>query len=275
MSESEVLRNPSAAVIKAAIEANFREYVKNYWSQIEVFEESDIFMFYTGVPVAVKNGVMWARFTTQSAEQRAAKVVSYFRKRKVPFFWWISPSSSPENLGDILLGQGLTQEEWSFPAMAFDLRGLGSSLLPRELRQSGTRIAQVKTVKDLDRWFKYLTNRGYPEPVVQSMYDMIGPALTEGRNEIGVYLAMLAGVVVGVSKVTYLAGVAGIYWVDTQPEHRGKGVGTATTLAALHDARERGYEISTLQSSNLGYKMYSRIGFKQYFKYDVYRYTPE
>ncbi len=274
MSEREVLRDFSAARVEAAIEMNFREYVKNYWSQIRVFEDRDLFMFYTGVPVAVKNGVMYTNFTEQKAEERAAEVVSYFRKRKMPFFWWISPSSSPENLGDILAGQGLIKEEWSFPAMALDLRDLDTSLLSEAHEQSGTHVAKIETTDDLDRWFLFLNNQGYPEPVVQSMYDRLHPAIKEGRREISAYLATIGDEVVGVSKVAYLAGVAGLYWIITQPEHRGKGVGTATTLAALHDACEHKYEISTLQSSSLGYNLYSRIGFKPYFKYDVYRFTP-
>ncbi len=234
-----------------------------------------MFRFYTGVPVAVKNGVMWTRFTTQNVKRQVEKVVSYFRERSVPFFWWVGSSSSPENLGEFILAEGLTKEEWSFPAMALDLRVLDLNLLPEVLHRSGTSIKQVRTVDDLDRWFTYLTNRGYPEAAVQSMYDMLLPALTRGRSDIGVYLAMLDGDVIGVSKVAYFVGVAGLYWIDTQPEHRGKGVGTATTLAALQDACERGYEISTLQSSQFGYNLYTRIGYKPYYNYDAYRFTPE
>jgi predicted acetyltransferase len=107
------------------------------------------------------------------------------------------------------------------------------------------------------------------------MYDRLQPLITEGRREISIYLATLGDEVVGVSKVAYLAGVAGLYWIDTQPEHRGKGIGTATTLAALHDAWKHKYEISILQSSSLGYNLYSRIGFKPYFNYDVYRFAPD
>jgi hypothetical protein len=174
-----------------------------------------------------------------------------------------------------LLEQGLTKEEWSFPAMALDLQDIDTSVPPEALQRSGTHITQVTSIDALDRWFVFLTNRGYPEAIIQSMYDRLRPAITEGRNDIGVYLATSGDEVVGVSKVAYRAGVAGLYWIDTQPEHRGKSIGTATTLAALYDAVKAGYEISTLQSSSLGYNMYSRIGFKTYFNYDVYRFQPE
>ncbi len=275
MSEEEILRNHAEPIVKTAIEANFARYIKTYWRQVEVIEEHQIFRFYTSVPVAVKNGVMWARFTTRNAKQKVAEVVRYFKERGVPFLWWIGSSSSPKNLGDLILEEGLIKEEWSFPAMALDLRELDHALLPDALNKSGIQIRQVKTVEDLDQWFAYLTNRSYPEPAVQSMYDMLIPALAREQSDIRVFLALLDGGVVGVSKVAYLVGVAGLYWIDTQPEHRGKGIGTATTLVALQDACERGYEISTLQSSQLGYNLYSRIGFKPYYLCDVYRFTPE
>ena len=160
MSEEEILRDHSEPVVKAAIEMNFARYIKKYWRQVEVIEEHQIFRFYTGVPVAVKNGVMWARFTARTAKQEVAEVVSYFKERGVPFFWWVGPSSSPKNLGDLILKEGLTKEEWSFPAMALDLGEFDRALLPDALNKSGIQIRQVKTAEDMDQWFGYSKTPG-------------------------------------------------------------------------------------------------------------------
>jgi ribosomal protein S18 acetylase RimI-like enzyme len=57
------------------------------------------------------------------------------------------------------------------------------------------------------------------------------------------------------------AGVAGIYDVSTLPELRKRGLGRLVTLAAMHEARARGYRMAILHSSALGAAMYRGLGF--------------
>jgi ribosomal protein S18 acetylase RimI-like enzyme len=76
------------------------------------------------------------------------------------------------------------------------------------------------------------------------------------------YLGFLDDKAVCTSTVFYGAGVAGIYDVATLPEARGRGLGTALTLAPLLDARQAGYRIGVLQSSEMGFGVYKRMGFR-------------
>jgi GNAT superfamily N-acetyltransferase len=55
--------------------------------------------------------------------------------------------------------------------------------------------------------------------------------------------------------------VAGIYWVATLDEQRGRGYGAALTWAAVAGGRELGCRIASLQASRLGRPVYSRMGF--------------
>ncbi len=75
--------------------------------------------------------------------------------------------------------------------------------------------------------------------------------------------------------VFYGSGVAGIYNVGVCSEFRNRGIGTAITMAPLIQAKKNGYEISTLYSSELGFKVYSQIGFQECCKFGQYIYIPK
>jgi ribosomal protein S18 acetylase RimI-like enzyme len=70
------------------------------------------------------------------------------------------------------------------------------------------------------------------------------------------------------------AGVAGIYNVCTVPEARGRGIGRAVTAAALEDAVARGLRLAVLGSSELGYPVYRRLGFRDVSRLRSYATLP-
>jgi predicted acetyltransferase len=56
--------------------------------------------------------------------------------------------------------------------------------------------------------------------------------------------------------------VAGIYNVATPAAFRNRGLGEATTRAAVAEGQRRGCVMSTLQASEMGYPIYERMGFR-------------
>ena len=56
--------------------------------------------------------------------------------------------------------------------------------------------------------------------------------------------------------------IAGIYWVGTVPEHRGRGFGAAVTWAAVEAGRQRGCVLASLQASEAGRRVYEGMGFE-------------
>lgn len=56
--------------------------------------------------------------------------------------------------------------------------------------------------------------------------------------------------------------VAGVFFVDTDRDWRGRGIGTAMTAAALRDAARLGARRAILDSSRLGLSVYRRLGFE-------------
>jgi GNAT superfamily N-acetyltransferase len=59
-------------------------------------------------------------------------------------------------------------------------------------------------------------------------------------------------------------GDAGVFWVATLPEARGRGLAAGLLSVAMLEARERGCDISTLQATGAGEPVYARLGYQTF-----------
>lgn len=139
--------------------------------------------------------------------------------------------------------------------MAVDLHELRNGTQPAD----GFEIRSVDDEESLHAWAKVFVN-GYGLPstwefIVFDIWMQLGLDLPI-RN----YLGYLKGEPVSTSTVFYGGGAAGIYGVATLPEARGQGIGAAITLKPLLGAREKGYRIRVLQSSDMGFNVYKNLG---------------
>ena len=62
-------------------------------------------------------------------------------------------------------------------------------------------------------------------------------------------------------------GVAGIYWVGSLAEARGRGVGRAITAAATNAGFDLGAEFASLQASPMGEPVYRAMGYETIYDY--------
>ncbi len=85
------------------------------------------------------------------------------------------------------------------------------------------------------------------------------------------YLGYSEGLPVATSLRGSYGKSAGIFFVATLPEYRRRGFGEALTLRAAVDAKEDGCVQCFLQSSEMGYRIYEKIGFRKIVEYEMWR----
>lgn len=141
---------------------------------------------------------------------------------------------------------------------------------------AGLVIERVSNEYDLQVWTQTLA-AGFGEGGIEAnwvgaMYQQIG---FDEQGAWHHYLGRLNGEPVATTSMFIAQGVAGIYFVFTHPQARRKGIGAAITLAALQDARAKGYRVGILGASSMGYAVYQRLGFQEYCRFHLYEWAPE
>ncbi len=238
---------------------------EHYTPQVE--RNKEMLRYYTGIQFVVENGVYVRQFQGADLERRVLEQIDFFRAREVPHTWWFGAGSSPQEIEDILLDNGLVKSEWDYPAMAADLRILDESRIPEQMKQSDATISIVKTDEQLENWIEvFRATTGWPEEA-NIAYHHSCKTLLRDSERATMILAEVDRKPVGISLAVYYNGVVGLYSVGTLEEHRGKGIGSLVSMAAIAEGKRKGYEIAVLFATQMGLNIYSRLGFKEYFKY--------
>jgi predicted acetyltransferase len=69
--------------------------------------------------------------------------------------------------------------------------------------------------------------------------------------------------------------IAGIYWVGTHSDYRGRGHGSRMIQRAISDGQELGCALATLQASEMGEPIYRRMGFDAPIQYRFWLWEPQ
>lgn len=81
------------------------------------------------------------------------------------------------------------------------------------------------------------------------------------------FLGRFDGEVIGTAATIIHDDVAGIYNIGVLEQHRGKGFGRDLTAAAVRAGLRDGCEVAVLQSSDAGFSVYQRMGFRTVNRY--------
>jgi GNAT superfamily N-acetyltransferase len=197
-------------------------------------------------------------------EATADAVRAYFAERKLPFRVSFR-GADRERCVPALEAAGWRRKGDPAPGMTL---ALPAAPTPTPL---GLAIEEVRTAEQLVA-FREAAFRGFGYPVAAARL-FLGERLLALPN-VHLYAGLSGGAVVATSVLITTGDVAGIYWVATLEDHRGRGYGAALTWAAAVGGEQRGCRIASLQASKQGRPVYARMGFAHVLDYE-HRLPPE
>lgn len=255
-----------------AIEENGAEFlmVLGRAAGAEVRDDERVRWCIGNSPIDYHNCVVRADLAPEEADAEIEASLERMRAHDVPGSWHVGPSMHPTDLGERLVAHGFEYGGDDI-GMAVNL-----STLPDEVpAPEGLAVERVRDEAGLTAWVEALGS-GFGEGPVEAewvgeMYRRLGLG-EEGSCRH--YLGRLDGEPVATSTLFIGAGVAGIYFVCTVEGARRRGIGAGVTLAALREARDLGYGVGVLGSSEMGYPVYRRLGFEEHCRIGLYEWHP-
>jgi GNAT superfamily N-acetyltransferase len=243
----------------AALDANFAELIRWYAARPggEVVEGGDVTTCSTGLAFRAINCAVAIDLDPATADRRIAEVGGWFAERGVPWRWLVGPTSRPVDFGEQLLRAGYDLVSDS-AGMALDLAGFEPEAPP-----AGVEIVTVDDLAGLDAWAEVQRRALDLDPTRTRAWRDAHDRALGADIPLRDWLALLDGVPVAAAALFVAARVAGIYNVATVPEARGRGIGRAVTTAALAEAVAREERTAVLGSSDMGYPVYRRLGFRE------------
>ncbi len=215
------------------------------------------------------NRIFMANFNESDASANIEQIVSKIKKLNLSVSWYVTPQSRPANLQNLLKDHGFTyQEDWK--SMAIDLKTIPEKFNIPE----GMAIKEVLNLEELKTWTDVLVNSFEFPKIVGSYKKYFINAGIQNLN-FKYYLGLFNGNPAASAVLFNGERAAGLFYIGTAPEFRRKGIAQAMVYHILNEAKNKGYNISILQASEMGHQLYKKIGFKEYYYTKIYRYQKQ
>jgi predicted GNAT family acetyltransferase len=233
---------------------------------MELHEEPNLMWTLTNVPFPLFNNVFRAKLAPEDVEAKIEAAIARADARGVPMAWWTGPTTRPADLGTRLEKRGFAHAA-DAPMMAIDLHDLEENPhAPSDLK-----IDEALDVAALEVWNRVVTAvYEFPDFARRPWLDMHASLGLGPKRAWRHFTGAIDGEVVATASLFLGAGVAGIANVATVEAVRRRGIATALTFGLARVARNMGYRIGILFSSEMGEEMYRKLGFTEYAKGSLY-----
>jgi GNAT superfamily N-acetyltransferase len=191
-----------------------------------------------------------------NVDERIGEVVAAAESLRMALMWHQTPSSRPADLGTKLEQHGFEASEEPGMILALD-RFFEPPPAGLSITAVTDQAGVLEWVNTFDRAFGG-EPRGNSHPWLAAFGQLYLNAASPGR----LFIGRVDGVAVGTSLAFVSRDVVGLYGVGTAPENRGRGYGGAMTVAGIKWGRRRGATLGVLESSDAGFRVYQRLGFR-------------
>jgi ribosomal protein S18 acetylase RimI-like enzyme len=211
----------------------------------------------------ISNGA-FRRDDEVDAGEFIARAMEFFAARDRRFSVWVK-GGRPEDDDLAAAAEAAGFEAvYAMPEMVLGKRPEPPDLAP------GTELRRLESLEQApDFWqvaIESYADIGFP-PEIFSGYTNHAGLLAE--NVAG-FIAYLDDEPVSIALTIVSDAVAGIYWVGSLEQTRGRGLGRAVTTAATAAGFDLGADIASLQASPMGKPIYLAMGYKVAFDYRMF-----
>ncbi|HOW57357.1 MAG TPA: GNAT family N-acetyltransferase [Smithellaceae bacterium] len=252
------------------IEADFRAAAIEFGRLSSLSSQSGAILTMTsGIAVDDLNWIWNKKSLTPDHNNEITKLKNHFRGLSLPFWWWVYPGGQSATTKKIL-----QEQEFRFlkevPCLAARLNASPGALSDQDKLEAVT-INAVACREDLLLW-ELLSFRGFAMPrETEKQYSTFVNSWNVPANQhLRLFNAYAHGKPAASGLLLFHGKTAGIYFLSVLPECRGRGIGLALTAALLQYARKKDYQLCVLQSSEEGFSVYQRAGFRHYCSADIY-----
>ena len=263
-----ILQDFSEPAVIEAIEANLAEVVRYWfetWDRVAFHDTPEMMWTISDIQFPMFNSVVRVQLDASNLADMITSAIDRCKAHNVGMLWWTGPGTRPHDLGTYLLSRGFSHAGTS-AGMALDLEKLSETSNP----PPGLEIIHVTDEADLTLWTQTCIDAFELPDITEALAGAIEAAGIHPDSPMRNFLAFLDGKPIATASLAFGAGVAGIYNVATLKDGRGRGVGTAITRFALDMAHSNGYRVAILHSTEMGFSVYSKIGFREYCKLEQY-----
>lgn len=234
-----------------------------------VIELGDGWLFGAGSPPhPVISNAAFRGDDSVDAGEFVSRAKGFFEARGRGFSIWIRGDRPEDRDLSAAASEAGLQLVYEMPEMVLE-SPVGEPHLP-----DGAELRRLSEAGQADDYWKVAaasyTSIGFP-PEVFSGYSNHAGLLA---SNVAAFIAYLEGEPVSIALTIVNHGVAGIYWVGSLEQARGKGLGRTVTAAATNAGFELGADIASLQASPMGKPIYSAMGYETLFDYRLFMSPP-
>ena len=198
-------------------------------------------------------------------DSRLREAAHYFKGRTTRWsFWLCEDLLEPSDRRRARLSLG----DFGFQAISHPPGMATSNLLPPVVDLPKLDVYPVSN-KTLQNAFAEITALSFDIP-----YDVARAVYAQDsawRGAYQGYVGFINGRPVSIVAIVVAAEAIGVYSLATDPSHRRRGCAEAVMRAAVSDTQRRtGLERIVLQSTDVGYPLYRRMGFRDVTRFSLY-----